>query len=96
MATKKTAKRDRKPRVVIEVTERRKAKYEQAANVADLQLSEWCRRVLDEAAAKALADELHTAESAPEDQAEAYAARLLTDEAARQDLLKMLQRKPRR
>jgi len=42
-------------RLVVKLSRRRKSRYEQAADIEDLNLSEWVRRVLDEAAGRLLA-----------------------------------------
>ncbi|MCH8828723.1 MAG: hypothetical protein IID45_04000, partial [Planctomycetes bacterium] len=41
-------------RLVVKLTRRRKSRYENAAEIEDLSLSEWVRRILDEAAKKIL------------------------------------------
>ena len=48
MAKKSTTPRP--PQITIKVTKKRKARYDRAAEIADITLSEWVRRVLDFAA----------------------------------------------
>ena len=52
-AQKKTPQKktpQRLPRIAIEVAPRRKGRYERAAELEELHVSEWARRVLDDAA----------------------------------------------
>ena len=57
MSDQPPKKRIRLQRIVIEVREKRKATYEKAAEIQELHVSEWCRRVLDEAAKKVIDDD---------------------------------------